>query len=238
MPGRAADSGPNGASVRRLAAGGRVGIVRRGDGGTPAAGETADRTGLGAMKDGDWLARFHEGDSSVLAAVYTEHFELVARSVRRAMPGRCAADQETVVFRVFERLIENRRARASFRGGSLARWLTTIARNAAVDFLRRHARERPVGPGELRGLADHPPWWPPNADARLLARDRFRWLEKFYDDLPVELQPLFLARFVRGLTQREAAAKLGIPRSTLATWDGRIRARLRRQILRLEGDER
>ncbi|MCP3137172.1 RNA polymerase sigma factor [Pyxidicoccus xibeiensis] len=174
--------------------------------------------------DGPWLARFHAGEASVLNACYREHFDAVYRSASRVLSG---VDAETVVHDVFLRLVSDEAVRRSFQGGSLAAWLNTLARNLAVDVVRRRQRERTA----LDRLAEEPrfdeePSAPePSLDAILLL-ERFR-----RERLPPKWAPVFEARFVRQLSQREAAAALGIRRTTLAYQELRVRQLLKKFLL-------
>ncbi|NMO16354.1 RNA polymerase sigma factor [Pyxidicoccus fallax] len=171
-----------------------------------------------------WLGRFHAGDARVLNACYREHFDTVYRSASRVLSG---VDAETVVHDVFLRLLSNEAMRRSFQGGSLAAWLNTLARNLAVDTLRRRQREQ----NALAHLADEPrfdeePAPPePSLDASHLL-ERFR-----REHLPAKWAPVFEARFVRQLSQREAAAALGLHRTTLAYQELRIRSLLKKFLL-------
>lgn len=171
----------------------------------------------------EWLVRFHTGDTSVLHACYRDHFDTVHRAVSRLLP---AVDAETVVHEVFLRLLSSEEARRSFRGGSLAAWLTVLARNQAVDLLRRRQREDSA----LSRLAAEPAWEEaeppePQLDAEHLI-ERFR-----RERLPAKWAPVFEARFVRQLSQREAAASLGLSRTTLVYQELRVRQLLRKFLL-------
>ncbi|WP_226994074.1 RNA polymerase sigma factor [Myxococcus hansupus] len=170
-----------------------------------------------------WLARFHAGDAQVLNACYREHFDTVYRAAARILP---SVDAETVVHDVFLRLVSDERARRTFHGGSLAAWLHSVAHNLAVDRVRRQRRESDI----LAQLAAEstaeelsPP--EPGLDASLL-------LEHFRQKcLPPKWAPVFEARFIRQLSQREAAATLRIHRTTLAYQELRIRQLLKRFLL-------
>jgi RNA polymerase sigma-70 factor (ECF subfamily) len=65
-------------------------------------------------------------------------------------------------------------------------------------------------------------------DARMLV-ERFR-----KESLPEKYLPVFEARFIRQLPQREAAASLSMQRSTLAYQEERIRTLLRDFLLESE----
>jgi RNA polymerase sigma-70 factor (ECF subfamily) len=164
------------------------------------------------MSDGDdaWLARFHAGDRAVLAQVYEDHFDNVYRAVGRIVSD---IDTDSVVHELFLRLLSNETTRQGFRGGSLAAWLTTLGRNQAIDFLRRYRHE--VGLAEAE--EDSTSRDESAADAKWLI-DRFR-----AECLPEKWAAVFEARFLQQLSQREAAAALGLSRTTLAYQELRVR---------------
>jgi RNA polymerase sigma-70 factor (ECF subfamily) len=166
-------------------------------------------------ENADWLASFHRADRATMEACYREHHAAVTRAVGTILTG---ADQETVVQEVFLRLLSNEQMRRTFVGGSIGAWLARVARNLAVDYWRRHRLE--AGHDEAEG--------PPDAhvaaarqeaemDARLLV-ERFR-----REKLPPQWVPVFEARFIQQLSQREAARALGVFRTTLAYQELRIR---------------
>ncbi|TQF10122.1 RNA polymerase sigma factor [Myxococcus llanfairpwllgwyngyllgogerychwyrndrobwllllantysiliogogogochensis] len=171
-----------------------------------------------------WLSLFHAGDRPVLNACYREHFDTVYRAATRVLP---AVDAETVVHDVFLRLMSDEFARRSFKGGSLSAWLHTLSRNLAVDRVRRRQREGAA----LAQLAAEPrdvePPAPPELelDADLLV-ERFR-----RERLPAKWAPVFEARFVRHLSQRDAATALGMHRTTLAYQELRVRRLLEKFLL-------
>ena len=172
---------------------------------------------------GDWLSRFHRGDRATFDALYREHFATVDGAVARTLRG---ADRETVVHEVFYHLMTNREARQGFQGGSIAAWLTTLARNKAIDFLRRQRREEPMGtdPEEF-GAAPDSERFELKAEARLLL-DQFR-----RTIVPPKWRSVFDARFLQELDQPQAAQALGISRTTLAYREYRIRGMMKRFVL-------
>lgn len=176
-----------------------------------------------APDDDAWLARFHAGDRAALESCYREQFGAVERAVGSVLTG---ADRETAIHEVFLRIIARADLRRAFHGGSLAAWLATVARNHAIDYLRRHGRERPAA-DPPREPAD--PSFEERTQARLLV-ERFR-----RERLPARWAGVFEARFLRQLPQREAAAALGMRRTTLAYQELRIRALLRKFLLKADG---
>jgi RNA polymerase sigma-70 factor (ECF subfamily) len=163
-----------------------------------------------SQSDDAWLARFHAGERALLAQIYEEHFDDVYRAVGRIVRD---ADQETVVHELFCRLCASAAMRQGFRGGSLAAWLTTVSKNQAIDFARRYQREAPLDEAADQPVAGHDD----AAEARLLV-ERFR-----AECLPAKWLGVFETRFLEQLSQREAAARLGISRTTLAYQELRVR---------------
>lgn len=138
----------------------------------------------------------------MLERCYRAHFAEVSRATGAFLRG---ADKENVVHEVFARLIADERIRRSFTGGSMAAWLTTSARNLALDTLKRQGREVPLeAVGDARGA---------ELEEQLLARDTLR---RVREKVPAKWLPVFEACFVERLDQRAAAHKLSMSRTTLA----------------------
>jgi RNA polymerase sigma-70 factor (ECF subfamily) len=169
-----------------------------------------------------WVASFHAGDRAVLEQCYRDHFRAVVATVGRLLRG---ADAETVTHEVFYRLLTNPGLRENFRGGNFDAWLTQVAMNAARDHLRRYRREQPESPADA--LPDEAPRGSAEEIDAKIAIDRFR-----RERLPPELAELFEARFTRQLSQRDAAAELGMPRTTLIYQEERVRSLLKDFLLR------
>jgi RNA polymerase sigma-70 factor, ECF subfamily len=184
-------------------------------------GGHADGQGGHDGHGGPWLARFHAGERDTLELVYRQHFQTVHAAVGTVLAG---ADRETVIHEVFLRLLNEANFRRSFRGGDLGAWLAVVGRNHAIDYARRRNREAPAG-------IDVAAWRSTGSDlassseARLLI-DRFQ-----REVLPPQWRAMFEARFLRHLSQNEAAAELGMRRSTLAYQELRIRQLLRTFLL-------
>src|SRR5262249_875924 len=149
------------------------------------------------------------------------------RAVGQVLSG---ADKETVVHEVFLRLMTNAELRLRFRGGSLSAWLSTVARNHAIDYLRRRKLEQPSegAHDEVPDAVEEVDQFEQRAEARILV-ERFR-----REYLPKKWSQVFELRFVQQLEQQQAAKQLGMSRTTLAYQEYRIRALLRRFLLKLE----
>src|SRR5205807_3742835 len=118
---------------------------------------------------------------------------------------------ESAIHDFFARLIGDEQMRRSFQGGTLGGWLWVGARRAAIDVARARRREREaLSDLEAESAAHHVPGPADDLEARRLIAE-FR-----SGPLPAKWAGVFEARFIRQLSQREAAAELGLRRTTLA----------------------
>jgi RNA polymerase sigma-70 factor (ECF subfamily) len=180
---------------------------------------------LGTDRDAEWLGAFHAGRQGVLEGCYRDHFDAVSAAAGKILR---RADAETVVHEVFFRLLSNAEFRAKFSGGNVGAWLSRVTTNHAIDYRRKHSREAELPSDAAAPLGDEPAE-PHDALAAKAIVDQFR-----RERLPAKWQAVFEARFLKQLGQREAAAALGMHRTTLMYQEHRIRALLRRFVLKRE----
>ena len=170
----------------------------------------------------DWLTQFYRGERQIIEQVYRSNFAAVDGAVGAVMSG---ADRETATHEIFFRVINNETLRRSFKGGDLGAWLAVVARNHAIDYVRRRGREAPSGIDLPDGAAGYSPDLGRQSEARLL-------VERFAREvLPAEWRPVFEKRLLQSFSQAEAAAALGLSRTTLAYRELRIRLLLRKFLL-------
>ena len=177
-----------------------------------------------SIDDESARARFHAGDRDFIGLVYRETYDTVDATVGRVLRG---ADRDTVVHDLYFRLLSKPELRQNFSGGSMRSWLATLAHNLAVDFWRHHRRETHLEDQDAPPLVDP-------MSRRMEERAELNlFVERFRrDGLPEDLWPLFQARFVERLDQREAARRLGVPRTTLAYRELRVKRFLRAYLRR------
>jgi len=179
--------------------------------------------GSDAQEDADFVAAFHVGSRAVYESIYRDYFATVDSSVGSVLTG---IDRETVIHEVFLQLMSSADTRKRFRGGSFQAWLAVLARNRAIDFVRRRNRELPAGiapqPAE-RGPS------PADADRRAEAQILVEEFQRRV--LPDKWRSVFRARFLEERDQPDAARLLGMSRTTLAYQEYRIRSLLRRFVL-------
>lgn len=160
-----------------------------------------------APTDAELLARVMRGDERALAALRQRYERLVYAIALRITHDHMVAEEvvQDVMLAIWQ-------SAARFRvGGSVAAWLTGIARHRAIDATRTHcsrarAREQALDAGgaEPGGADDH-------ADALTL----HQVLSSALDQLsPKQREGIALAYYA-GLTHDEIAQRLGKPLGTV-----------------------
>jgi RNA polymerase sigma-70 factor (ECF subfamily) len=197
---------------------------------------TADR----GASDAGLVASLAKGDASALAQLYDRYADAIYRAAFRRLGDRQLAEE---VLQDTYLALWNRAELYDPAAGSLLAWLSTIARNRAVDRLRAAGRrphalplsamvdddevddrgvDRALGQGDLVGSGST------ETDPEVLA-DRLALRQELRDALAAipttERQVLELA-YYGDLTQSEIATRLGWPLGTVKT-------RTRRALLRL-----
>ena len=176
------------------------------------AGAGDDLTGL--------LIRIAARDAAAFSALYQQTsaklYGVVARILTR---GDVAAD---VLQEAYVRIWEKAGDFDPVRGSALA-WMATIARNRALDEVRR---VRPVS------LEDQPEGFEPAAEEidPLAARERSERLAALVDCLKAldeEKRAIVLLAYYRGASREALAKRFGRPVPTIKTWLHRSLAQLR-----------
>jgi len=185
-------------------------------------GEAPGRGSPAQATDGlaDLLGRIAARDAAAFSALYKATSAKLYGVVARILPrGDAAADalQEAYV-RIWEKAGEFDPAK-----GSPLAWMATIARNRALDEVRR------VRPGSLEDL---PESFEPAADEvdPLAARERSEGLVKLLNclqSLDEEKRAVVLLAYYRGLSREALALRFARPVPTIKTWLHRSLAQLR-----------
>lgn len=169
-----------------------------------------------ARSDRDLLNRFvADGDQAAFSALAARHAGMVFGVCRRALPR--AADAEDACQAVFL-LLAQKAGRVRWRS-SVAGWLYTaarrIARNARISAERRARREARAAVPEAVAPAD-----------AMTGRELSALLDDELGRLPPRYRDPLVLCCLEGLTQDEAAGRLGVPIETLRTRLKRGRKRL------------
>jgi RNA polymerase sigma factor (sigma-70 family) len=186
------------------------------------------------------LRLFREGDRDALETVYRTYVDKIANVARfgfRLLDGSATVSgvgsQPDEVAEVVQEVFAKSFAapvRAAFDGvRDYGPYLYAIARNVIADRARRAHRELPTPwqalerarEDELAPNEEQPAW----ADEATVAVVR-----EYLGALDDQLRRLHQARYVDGLSQREAAERLGLSRQGLRTLEERLRDGLRRKL--------
>ena len=165
-----------------------------------------------SVSDAELISRIYSGDEGAMALLYDRYSNVVYAVALRVLSDGSAA--EDILQDVFMQLWRNPQAFNASRG-SLASWLAVIARNRAIDQLRKKRPE--VEAAETVISVD------PELES---AADRSQAIEKVravLGGMPVEQRAALEMAFFEGLTHVEIAGKTGQPLGTVKT---RIRSGL------------
>lgn len=177
--------------------------------------QSADRRGpgpLGDLDDRRLLAAVVERRPEALAALYDRHASTLLALGTRILGRR--EDAEEVLQ---ETLLQawNQADRYQPERSSVATWLVLIARSRAIDRLRtRRVVERTAEAAHREETALHES---PAGPAAVLESERGERLWRELAALPVEQRTVLEQAFFAGWTQREIAARTGIPLGTVKT---------------------
>jgi RNA polymerase sigma-70 factor (ECF subfamily) len=184
------------------------------------------------------LEDFRRGERRALEQIYRAYVATVEGIVRSGFvlpSGACVpgtsqdpADVADLVQETFTKAFSPR-ARAAFDGlRGFGPYLYAIVRNLLVDRARRRHREHPAGGSVLDRIAEQT--MEPAAEEPWLDPATAAIVERFVSALAPELRRVHDTRFVEGLSQRDAAAALGIGRQRLRTLERRLCEGLLRKL--------
>jgi RNA polymerase sigma-70 factor, ECF subfamily len=170
-----------------------------------------------AMTDQELIVAVREGDAVALRSLYDRHAPWLTIRLAR----RCA-DPAIVEEVVQDTFLAVWRGATRYRGqGEVGAWIWGIAIRRLIDRLRtHHASVRLVGRPDAE----------PSAEELVLLGIEHGDLASAMDRLSPELRAVIQATALDGLTTREAAHLLGIPRGTVKTRLLRARRELREAL--------
>ena len=178
---------------------------------------------LSPVADRDLVERAAAGDERAMTDLYDRYGTLVYAVAYRIVGQR--ADAEEVVVEAFAQAWREA-ARFEVERGSVAAWLTAIARSRALDLVRARGRRERLAAGATAQDAAGPAGQA-GADDRVEEDERRRVVRQALESLsPPQRQAIELA-FFEGLSQSEIAERLNEPLGTVKT-----RVRLGMQKLR------
>lgn len=161
--------------------------------------------GLATLADADLMPLVARRSESALVEVYRRYGRRVYPLIRRIVGNDGLAEE--VVQDVFVRLW-NRPEQYRPDGGQLAAWLTTVARNLALDALRKDRRWRDQADVDDHAYRLHTAAPEGGVEATLAVRDCL-------NTLPAEQREAVELAYFEGLSHVEVAGRLGEPLGTV-----------------------
>jgi RNA polymerase sigma-70 factor (ECF subfamily) len=185
----------------------------------PSPRSTLDESPAAAREVRNAIARCKRGDRDALRLLYERYAGNVYGYIRSIV--KDDKEAEDLTQQVFLKLI-TAIVKYDDRGVPFSGWLLRLARNVALDHLRRR---RPIPAEEVFG-ADH--------QVDDTARDRARSLRTALVALPFEQREVIVMRHLVGLTPPEIATRMGRSESSIHGLHHRGRRALQEELRRLE----
>ena len=173
------------------------------------------------MDDQALIRALRAGERSALRRtmeVYAGYTSAVLGNTLRGQASR--EDLEELLSDVFLSLWRSREGLDPEK--SLKSWLAAVARNRAVDFLRRKKETHPVP----HGLPDPAP----GPEEQLLQKERIQALERALNTLPARDRNLVYRKYYYLQTTARMAAELGLTERAVEGKLYRIRRKLQKQL--------
>jgi len=187
------------------------------------------------VTDEQLMARIQGRDEAALAAMYHRHTPILRTVISRVVHNE--SDVDDLLQEVFLEMWNRAQSYDETKGKVLG-WLVTLARRRAIDRVRRRqayarAEER------LRLETEHEPHITRfhGVEEDVNAADRSEVFRRLLATLPVSQREALQLAYYRGLSQREIAAKTGIPLGTIKTRLELAVRKIRTGILSLGGAE-
>jgi RNA polymerase sigma-70 factor, ECF subfamily len=134
-------------------------------------------------------------------------------------------DAEDTTQEIFSQLW-NRSSQYSDQKGRLASWLSTLAKNRAIDKLRGRERRGKLNNGFEKETLLEKGWQAPKPDEMANLSEMGAYARSAVQTLTDEQREAILMAYFEGLTQQEISARIGTPLGT-------VKARIRRGLSRL-----
>jgi len=183
--------------------------------------------------DEELMARITERDEPAIAALYRRHLPLLRTIVARVLNND--SDVDDLIQEIFVE-IWKQAERYDVEKGKALGWIVTLSRRRAIDKLRKKQAYFRAGERlrmETETHKDHAVHQ--GADEDAIATDRRQIIEGIMATLPDAQREALHMAFYCGLSQREIAARTGIPLGTVKTRIELAMRKVRNGILAIGG---
>jgi RNA polymerase sigma-70 factor (ECF subfamily) len=167
------------------------------------------------------MAQIAKGDRAALRELYDATSAKLFGVCLRILSDR--EESEDVLQEVYL-TIWRRADRFDPARASVTTWISTIARNRAIDRLRARGPLAKADPIEDLEIADDQP----DAEVRLAAADDIAQLQGCLGELDARTQAVIRTAFFEGVTYEALARRMDTPLGTVKSW-------IRRGLTRLKG---
>lgn len=164
------------------------------------------------------ISRVALGERSAFASLYDRTSGKLMGVCLRILKDRAAAEE--AMQDTFVKVWKNA-DRYAANGLSPMTWLITIARNTAIDRLRKRRDTR-----DIDGLSDTLPAAGPSPEAAAIAAGEARRIMACMDELPPDRREAVRGCYLGGLSYADLAQSFDVPLNTMRTW-------LRRSLIAL-----
>lgn len=170
---------------------------------------------------GKLIQRVVRRDRSAFAQLYEATAPKLLGTVMRIVRDRAWADDviQDAYIKVWQKADQFDAAKAS----PIA-WMASIARNSAIDELRKHPARRSMGDDEIEEIASVQP----TAQAELEGEQAVNSLNSCIDELEKDRQDMVRLAYLNGWSRDELAAHFDQPVNTVKTWLHRALKQLKR----------
>ena len=173
------------------------------------------RATIGEPTDAQLLAQVAAGNEKALVTLTERHKALLRTVVSRVITDD--ADVDEVVQDAWIEVWKNASHYSSEKGQALG-WIVTVARRRAIDRIRRkqsYTRAKGRYEEELRSGTEEIDTH--TAEADVCSSELRQIFAQVMDELPEAQREALSLNIYKGLSQREIAAKTGIPLGTIKT---------------------
>lgn len=173
---------------------------------------------LPAEREQKWLAAARKGDQQAYGYLVQHYQALVVHVAYRV-----CQDMDTAYDVAQETFIKAWKVLPRFqpqKQGSFRAWLCRIARNQAIDVMRKEHPTEELAPGLPYRQSD------PDPEAWLLRQESIHSIEQAIQQLPEAMRLVLILREIEGLSYREIAVALDIPPGTVMSRLHHARKRL------------
>ncbi len=186
---------------------------------------TADSFAIDPAQEAGWIRAIARGDANAFVQLYDRFRGVIFSTILKVLRNR--EDAEDTAQEVFAQIWDKAHLFRDERGRALT-WIATMARNRAIDRLRKAQRRSRLDETYLEREAAEEEVELRDASDDAAMAESVAALRRAMGGLTPDQREAIELVYIGGLTQAQASARLGVPLGT-------VKARVRRGLARLRG---